>query len=124
MILASYKEAPWRNPIKETHTYLVFEDKYPVTEGHLLFVPKTRTMLSLMDCYREAILTGEQYIEDDKCVGYNIGQNIGYHAGQTIFWPHVHFIPRKEGDLGRYENGEPYKPVGGVRNIFPGKGKY
>jgi diadenosine tetraphosphate (Ap4A) HIT family hydrolase len=39
-------------------------------------------------------------------------------------WPHVHLIPRTEGDLGRYENGAPYDPTGGVRNVIPEKGNY
>ena len=39
-------------------------------------------------------------------------------------WPHVHLIPRREGDLGRYENGTPYDPKGGVRNVIPHKGNY
>ena len=30
--------------------------------------------------------------------GFNIGQNIGIAAGQSIMWPHVHFIPRHKGD--------------------------
>ena len=30
--------------------------------------------------------------------GFNVGQNIGSAAGQTIMWPHVHLIPRHEND--------------------------
>ena len=30
--------------------------------------------------------------------GVNIGQNIGEAAGQTVMWPHIHFIPREKGD--------------------------
>ena len=30
--------------------------------------------------------------------GFNIGQNIGKAAGQSIMWPHVHFIPRHKND--------------------------
>ena len=37
--------------------------------------------------------------------GFNIGQNIGAAAGQTIFWPHIHFIPRKNGDSDGKHNG-------------------
>ncbi|MBR9702608.1 HIT family protein [Candidatus Woesearchaeota archaeon] len=48
--------------------------------------------------------------------GYNIGINEGTVAGQTIMHLHIHMIPRYKGDV---EN-----PVGGVRNIFPGKGNY
>jgi diadenosine tetraphosphate (Ap4A) HIT family hydrolase len=37
--------------------------------------------------------------------------NIGLCAGQTIMWPHIHFIPRHEGDAD--------KP-GGLRYAHPG----
>jgi len=33
-----------------------------------------------------------------------------------VMYPHVHLIPRKDGDC---EN-----PKGGVRNVIPGKGDY
>ena len=115
---------PWSDPIGETKHYHVYRDKYPVTDGHLLFVPKNRGLTALIDCYRGATIKGMRLVEDGVCTGYNIGQNIGEHAGQTVMWPHVHLIPRTEGDLGRYENGTPYDPTGGVRNVIPDKGNY
>jgi diadenosine tetraphosphate (Ap4A) HIT family hydrolase len=48
--------------------------------------------------------------------GFNIGINIGQHAGQTIQHVHIHLIPRYKGDV---EN-----PVGGVRNVIPELGNY
>ena len=41
-LLESYKDAPWpdKNIVEETNQYIVYKDGYPVTEGHLLFVPK------------------------------------------------------------------------------------
>jgi diadenosine tetraphosphate (Ap4A) HIT family hydrolase len=42
-------------------------------------------------------------------VGYNIGVNVGVHAGQTIEHMHVHLIPRYVGDVS--------DPRGGVRNL-------
>ena len=44
-------------------------------------------------------------------MGYNVGMNIGECAGQTVFWPHIHFIPRHEGDS---------KQKGGMRYAHPG----
>ena len=35
---------------------------------------------------------------------------------QTIFHAHIHLIPRRKGDLDN--------PIGGVRNVIFGKGKY
>ena len=40
--LNSYKEAPWsdENIVHESENLIVYNDGFPVTEGHLLFVPK------------------------------------------------------------------------------------
>jgi diadenosine tetraphosphate (Ap4A) HIT family hydrolase len=48
--------------------------------------------------------------------GYNIGVNIGAVSGQTVSHVHVHLIPRFAGDVA--------DPVGGVRNVIPGRGHY
>ena len=44
---------------------------------------------------------------------FNVGQNRGKCAGQTIMWPHVHFIPRKDGDIKNGQKGN------GIRLSFP-----
>ena len=48
--------------------------------------------------------------------GFNIGVNVGSAAGQTVPHAQIHLIPRYAGDV---EN-----PMGGVRNIIPGRGDY
>ena len=118
------KDTPWKTPIGETNHYLVFKDKYPVAEGHLLFVPKEDHIVYLDKCFIGAYNQGQLWLKEKFCTGYNIGINMGENAGQTIMYPHVHLIPRREGDLGRYENGTPYDPTGGVRNVIPDKGNY
>ena len=118
------KDTPWKTPIGETNHYLVFKDKYPVAEGHLLFVPKEDHIVYLDKCFIGAYNQGQLWLKEKFCTGYNIGINMGEDAGQTIMYPHVHLIPRREGDLGRYENGTPYDPTGGVRNVIPDKGNY
>jgi diadenosine tetraphosphate (Ap4A) HIT family hydrolase len=37
--------------------------------------------------------------------------NVGETAGQSVFWPHIHFIPRLKGD----QEGEPK----GIRQCYP-----
>ena len=125
--LKSYKDAPWadENIVHESENLVVYKDGFPVTEGHLLFVPKkVEQRRDITRCFEIAYEWGVRGVLDYKWKAFNIGINNGAEAGQTVMWPHVHLIPRREGDLGRYENGTPYDPRGGVRNIIPHKGHY
>jgi len=125
--LRSYQDAPWprKNMVFEDENVVVFKDGFPVTEGHLLFVPKKRQRrLDITICFEYAWEWGVKGIMDYKWKAFNVGINNGVEAGQSVMWPHVHLIPRREGDLGYYENGTPYDPKGGVRNIIPHKGNY
>jgi diadenosine tetraphosphate (Ap4A) HIT family hydrolase len=94
----------------------VYYDRYPVTPGHLLFVPKYNTITVLGQAFEDAVREGQRMIEEGECEGFNIGLNYGEVAGQTVPWPHIHLIPRRKGDVS--------DPVGGVRNTIPGKGNY
>lgn len=107
---------PWTDVVLDTRTYTVFRDGFPVTEGHLLFVPKEETMDNLMACYKAAYAWGYGWTEDGYCDAYNIGQNCGTAAGQTVMYPHVHLIPRRTGDM--------KDPRGGVRHVIPERGNY
>ena len=110
--------APWTNVQVDTRDFVVFEDAYPVTAGHTLVVPKKNTQEELLKCFKFAVEMGNQNIqsENTNITGYNIGLNIGGSAGQTCMYPHVHLIFRRDGDCS--------DPVGGVRNVIPGKGNY
>jgi diadenosine tetraphosphate (Ap4A) HIT family hydrolase len=109
-------EVPWTDCVQEDFHVVVFRDKYPCTPGHLLFVPKYNTIGVLKDAFEDAIKQGKTMIESGECNGFNIGLNYGKDAGQTINWPHIHLIPRRNGDV--------EDPIGGVRNTIPGKGNY
>ena len=96
-------------------------DKNPVSEGHSLIIPK-RHLISFFELNENDLSylfyamqntkkTIEERFHPD---AYNIGINDGQSAGRTIHHLHVHLIPRYKGDV---EN-----PIGGVRNIIPGKG--
>ena len=100
-IIDRYEEATWLGndtPIFENEFVGVFRDKYPCVKGHLLFVPKKNDVEHVGEAYKLAFYCGEQWIKEGKMDGFNIGQNIGKAAGQTIMWPHVHLIPRHKGD--------------------------
>jgi diadenosine tetraphosphate (Ap4A) HIT family hydrolase len=109
-------KAPWTELIEEDYHVKVFRDIYPVTEGHLLFVPKYNTVSVLMDCFEDAVKDGINRVHSGEWDGFNVGLNYGSAAGQTVPWPHVHLIPRRKGDM--------EDPTGGVRHVIPEKGNY
>lgn len=111
-----WANTPWDDVVREDFHTVVYRDRYPVTDGHLLFVPKYNTMSILKDAFEDAVREGKRLMEYGECDGFNIGINYGETAGQTVKWPHVHLIPRRHGDV--------EDPVGGIRNTIPGKGNY
>jgi diadenosine tetraphosphate (Ap4A) HIT family hydrolase len=98
-------------------------DKYPVSKGHALVIPRR-----LVATWFEATVEEQQALmglvgevkgildERYRPEGYNIGVNVGAVAGQTVMHVHVHLIPRYRGDV--------EDPRGGVRHVMPGKGNY
>jgi len=111
-----WTNTPWDDIVREDFHIAVYRDRYPVTDGHLLFVPKYNTMGVLRDAFEDAVREGKRLMEYGECDGFNIGINYGESAGQTVKWPHIHLIPRRNGDV--------EDPVGGIRNTIPGKGNY
>lgn len=108
--------APWDDMVWEDFHVAVYRDKYPVSHGHLLFVPKYNTVSILMDAFHDAVNHGKKMVKDGQWDGFNIGMNYGTASGQTVNWPHVHLIPRFQGDC--------EDPTGGVRAVIPGKANY
>ena len=112
----SYKESVWAKnrkqlPISETDEIAIFHDAYPTTDDHRLYIPKINIPRLLGLCMAEAYLYGLEQVENGKCDGFNIGLNVGECAGQSVFWPHVHYIPRINGDQ------EP--GAKGIRTVYP-----
>ena len=109
----NYEESTWMGndtPFMETEYTGVFRDKYPCTPGHTLFIPKKDTPEYIGQSYGLAYEYGNKKVKEGKMMGFNVGMNIGVCAGQTILWPHIHFIPRHEGDA---------EHVGGMRYAHP-----
>ena len=116
---------PFCQPVAlfENELACALEDRYPVTPGHLLVVPKRHSAnwFELTDRERQAInelllLAHDWLIERYQPAGFNIGMNCGVAAGQTVFHTHCHLIPRYEGDCD--------DPRGGVRAVIPDKQRY
>ena len=109
--------------VLENTAGIVIRDKFPVTRGHTLIVPKRHTgsFFDLASGERDALLDlldrakldiDEEFRPD----GYNIGINDGPAAGQTVPHLHIHLIPRYQSDDS--------DPRGGVRWIIPDKADY
>ena len=112
-------EVPWGEETLVASDFHVniYRDKYPVSPGHLLFVPRYNTTHVLSEAFNDAFRYGRHRVELGEWDGFNIGLNAGAAAGQTVSWPHIHLIPRYKGDVA--------DPVGGVRNILGnGLGNY
>src|SRR5210317_1668113 len=113
-----YEESVWLSndtPIFETEFTSVFRDRYPCVEGHTLFIPKKDTPEYVGKSYELAYQTAQDWVAEGIMAGYNVGMNIGNCAGQTIYWPHIHLIPRHEGDADK---------KGGMRYAHPGSDHY
>ena len=109
-------DAPWQEVVLATRDYTVYKDQYPVTEGHVLFVPSQENWQHVTKCWEAAYRWGAEWTESGYCDAFNIGMNVGASAGQTVYYPHIHLIPRRQGDM--------QDPRGGVRHVIPEKGNY
>jgi diadenosine tetraphosphate (Ap4A) HIT family hydrolase len=108
--------APWDDLEQDLQGVRVYRDRYPVTPGHLLFVPETNTPYLVQQAFGLAYLRGLAMVRNGHCDAYNVGINQGTAAGQTVMYPHIHLIPRRRGDCA--------DPVGGVRGVIPGQANY
>ena len=101
----------------------VREDKFPVSPGHLLVIPKRHAndwfclteqeQAAVMQLINQAKNWLDQRYAPD---AYNIGMNCGEAAGQTVPHMHCHVIPRYQGDS--------EDPRGGVRWVKPEQADY
>lgn len=107
----------------EDHLAFVTDDSYPVSPGHLLVITK-RHISSFFETSpeeKESIMylieTSVEFLKEKfEPDGFNIGVNIGEHAGQSIPHVHIHIIPRYKGDM--------VNPKGGVRGVIPERQSY
>lgn len=91
------------NSIYEDEDFNVILDASPATKGHALILPKEHfanvfeideDILAKASKLAKKIVTHEKEVLG--CDGYNILQNNGEVAGQTVFHYHMHLIPRYE----------------------------
>jgi len=92
------------NSIYEDDDFKVILDASPATKGHALILPKQHyaNIFEIEDeTLAKAAKLAKKIMTHEKdvlgCEGYNLVQNNGEVAGQTVFHFHVHVIPRYEG---------------------------
>ena len=91
--------------VYEDEDFRVILDLNPASCGHALVIPKQHDenlMTIPEDLAGKAMITAKKVATVLKevlpCDGYNILQNNGLCAGQTVFHFHIHLIPRREND--------------------------
>lgn len=89
----------------EDEQFRVILDLGPATKGHALILPKSHAAnlyeLSDEDAAKVLVLAKKMAIlMRDKlaCDGFNLVQNNGETAGQTVMHFHLHLIPRYQND--------------------------
>ena len=89
------------NIIYEDDRFTVILDASPATKGHALILPKNHAanIYELPDEDAAAVFVlakklATKMTEILHCDGFNIVQNNGEVAGQTVFHFHMHLIPR------------------------------
>ena len=105
--------------------FAVVKDKFPVTPGHTLIIPRRAVvrfqelsspekarLLELVEWAQKQL--GATLVPAPE--GFNLGVNDGRAAGQTMPQFHFHVIPRRTGDVA--------DPRGGVRWVIPERAKY
>ena len=89
----------------EDEDFRVILELGPASKGHALILPKAHAANIYEisdDMAAKAMILAKKMAtkmtEALKCDGFNIVQNNGEPAGQTVFHFHMHLIPRYEGD--------------------------
>ena len=110
--------------INDRQSVFAFRDKFPVSLGHTLIVPRRHVAdITFMDDLESLesfqlmqSIMAELKKDDASIKGFNIGYNVAAAAGQTVMHAHMHIIPRRDGDV--------VDPVGGIRGVIPDKRRY
>lgn len=109
--------------IAESATAYAILDKYPVSNGHTLIIPKRHcadyfslTFREQSACVFMLNFVKAQIQKRFGAINFNVGINIGEVAGQSIPHGHIHLIPRFENDV--------EDPFGGIRGVIPEKRRY
>ena len=124
ILIKPVKMTGFRKIVESNDSFFAIRDNFPVSKYHTLLIPK-RHVTDIFQLYGDETLSLFRILQTQKMIlkdadntitGFNVGFNSGCDAGQTIEHAHVHLIPRRKDDVD--------DPIGGIRNVFPGKGNY
>ncbi len=99
------KEIP-AEVLYEDDDVLVFMDITPASIGHALAIPKNAEGKNLYEVSAEVMAPvwrvvhemGPKIAEAVGATGFTVVMNNNESSGQTVFYPHVHMIPRHSED--------------------------
>lgn len=91
--------APWKEIEYQSRNFCAFRDDTAPSKGYLCFVPTQNNTDCIIKTIGAAYKWGQAGIRAKHWTGFNLVQSVGLDAGQTIDYPHIHMIPRYEGDL-------------------------
>ena len=99
--------------IYEDDETLAYLDINPFSEGHALVIPK-RHAADISEIGEDALAAlvlrvkkvATHLKEALPCDGFNILQNNGAAAGQTVRHIHFHIVPRRNGDALEFKSGK------------------
>jgi histidine triad (HIT) family protein len=117
--------------VYEDEDVLAFLDIHPVSQGHVLVIPKQHAAnifeispedwAAVQEAARKVAIALEKATDAD---GVNLMMNNREHAGQVVDHAHVHLIPRFKGDGLKlwphkgYEEGEAETAAEKIRAAF------
>lgn len=114
---------PEGSVVAESRHALAIRDRYPVTSGHTLVIPRAHAETFFdqsadvqADIWRLVARVRDKLRSELIPTGFNVGLNEGTAAGQTVKHAHVHVIPRYDGDVA--------DPRGGIRWVVPEHAAY
>lgn len=92
--------------VYEDDGVLAFMDITPVTPGHVLVIGKhvegenmySSPIGSLHKVFEAVHKLGPQVAKAVGADGFTVVMNNGEASGQTVFYPHVHILPLKQGE--------------------------
>ena len=116
-------DLPRESVVAESRHALAIRDRYPVSRGHTLVIPRAHAETLFAqgaeiqaDIWRLVARVRSELKSEFNPDGFNVGLNDGQAAGQTVRHAHVHLIPRFDKDVA--------DPRGGIRWIVPERAAY